>query len=248
MNIIEQIDRVKFWCDRVKSARWSNQRHLVASLNIATDHFHEVLSAEFEQSKIIKASLQPLVVQDAPLSVSGQFIVALPANFHSEISLNLIIAGNRRWSNPKQSISRTKINQNTFRAPSDAYPVHYTFDGGLRVETGGTLPSSALLTYIAKPTKMVWNETPIVAGPAVLTIGQTYYVVTAAVHNAVSYAVGDTFVAITTVLTSGSVYFIVNCPLADPSHEDVAKYAASVLTGTIEDFDKSLILGKDFKK
>jgi hypothetical protein len=247
MNIVELENRMMQWVDRARSARFTEIEKDNA-VNTAIDQFfydrydnikqHKMYSFEFIQR--VRDDLRTLV-KTAPLTPSGN-LVTYPSDYKHELSFDTIVNGIQKSSRMVSYDEYRIIKSNTFQEPTIEYPVHFEDQNGINVDFGGTGTfSSAILTYLIAPAIVFVSTVPIVAGPAVLTIGLTYYVTTNTVtHNAITYQVGQTFIAVNTALTGiGTVINIVNTDLPVSTHEELAKLAASIIIGEVENYSKS---------
>ena len=258
MNTVELIARIQFYSDRTKSPRFNDTDHYLPALNVAqntilNDRYYNIKKKtgySFETVQRLRDELRSLVRYNIPILVVSNAI-SLPNDYMFELMMNITIDGTSRAS---KSVSYNEINslsKNSFQEPSIEYPVHFESDGGINFLFGDTgTPSTANLTYLRKPATIFKDSSVIVAGVGVLTIGNTYYVnVGPVTSDSITYATGDTFVATSADMTGGGdVTYIVNSDLPDILHEELAKVAASVLQGTVNDYPGSAFAEKQAAK
>lgn len=256
MNIVQLEDRMMQWIDRARSARFTNTEKDNA-VNTAIDQFfydrydnikqHKFYS--FELIQRVRDDLRTLV-KTAPLVPTGN-LVTYPIDYKHELSFDTIVNGIQKSSRMVSYDEYRIIKSNSFQEPTIEYPVHFEDQNGINVDFGptGTFTSS-ILTYLIAPTLVFVSDVPITAGPTALTIGLTYYVTIGTVtHNAIVYTVGQTFVAVSTVLTgTGTVINIVNTNLPDSTHEEIAKLASSIIIGEVSDYTKSKFTEQEANK
>lgn len=216
------------------------------------DRYNNIKQQKFYSFQFIQRVRDDLrtLVKVLPITPSGN-LISYPSDYRHEVSFDAVIDGSQVSSRAVTYNELRIAAKNSFQEPTVAYPVHYEDQNGINVEFGGTGTfSSGILTYLKAPTQVSVSETPITAGPTVLTVGQTYYVTIGTVtHNAVNYTVGQTFVAVNTVLTgTGTVINIVNCDLPDHTHEEICKLAGYILTGTVDQWNKSQQLEREANK
>lgn len=246
-NIVDLEERMMEYVDRARSARFTNLEKDNA-INTAIDWFfydrydnikqRKAYSFEFIQR--VRDDLRTLI-KTVPLAPSGN-IVSYPSDYRHELSFDIIVNGNQVSCRKVSYDEYRIIYSNSFETPTTQYPVNYEDQNGINVDFGGVGTfTSSVLSYLIHPAKVFVSNTNISAGPSVLTIGQTYYVNSGSVTvNSVTYNQGQDFVATVTAMTgTGTVINIVNPNLPQHTWEELAKYGAQVLTGSISDFNKS---------
>lgn len=246
MNAVELFDRLDFYVDRVKSVRYDDTDRATAT-NIAIakivddryDNFKKKRSYSFQSIQAIRDELYT-IVKTTPAIAPVNNIFSYPADYRHEVAFNIIIDGNEVASHSSSYEEQGELKDYSFANPDKNEPVHNEDENGINIyfNGGGTI-STAKLSYIRNPAIVLVSDTIISQGPAVLTIGQTYYVVTAPmVHNSVTYIVGQTFVAVNTAFTgAGTVELIVNCDLPTNMHDEVASTAAQILLGIATNYN-----------
>ena len=247
MNLSEMHDRVDFWVDKVKAPRYKRATR-DAALNVAIDFYikdrydnikNRTSEYSFEIVERVREELNTLLVDEFPLPVTTNFSVE-PPDFLYHILTYVEIQGQRSLSVLKGYVEND-LSENSFSKPNKKQPIHRRVSNGFKFDAGLYTVSNAFMWYIKYPDVVKFNENAILAGPTVLTIGLDYYVFAGPVtHNGITYNTGDVFTAATTAMTgTGTVNLLTNCNLPKSTHEEVCKIAASVLSGTFEDYQKS---------
>lgn len=254
MNIIEMHTRLEYYVDKSKSPRFLSDFHYDQSLNIAQDKIIQDKYDNIKQHKMygfqvvqkVRDDLRT-IIKTVPIVPVGN-VLAYPADYLYEVALAVTIDG-VEYSSTSVAYNRVNIqNDNTFTEEIKEEPTHIEDQNGIKVMfgTAGTF-TTANLSYLSIPPVMSKGLIDITQGPTALVIGQTYYVTVGTVtHNAVVYTVGQSFVAVNTVLTgTGTVIFIVNCILSVSCHEELCKQAAQILIGSVEGWNQSKFLNNE---
>ena len=253
MNVVEMHNRLEFYLDKVKSPRFKTDIHYDQALNIA---MNDVINDRYDNIKVrkryafeivqrIKDELAPLIVTDLPL-VPVLTALTYPANYLHELGLRITIDGIDVPSRAITYNERNVIDKNAFTDATSDEVMHFSTSVGVNVEFPVTSAfTAARLSYIRIPKTIFRGTTLIVAGPAVLVVGATYFVnlgpVTATTSLGVqTFNTGDTFIPTTTALIGvGNVIEIQNCELHFSVHEEVTKIAANHIEKSVEDFNKA---------
>lgn len=253
MNLVQMHNRVDFWADKVRSPRYRKDTRDDA-VNIAIDAFikdrydnikNRGVEYSFEIVERVREELNTILVDNFPLALVGTF-APTPTDFQYQILTYVFIGGKRVLCNVKSYVE-SDLSDNAFSQPDNRQPIHRRTATGFEFDAGPYPISSARMWYLKYPAIVEWNQTAIVAGATVLTIGNSYTVVSGTVTvNGVTYVVGNVFIALSTTMTgTGTVNPITNSDLPVTSHEEVCKIAAAVITGTFEDYSKSKYMDKE---
>lgn len=264
MNPIQMKDRIDYHTDKVRAPRWYIDTNYVPALNIAVsdfidDRYGNIKKAQknyaFEVSQSIKDDLRTLVNEILLVpSVTG--VLTLPANYHHEVGLRVVINGKTVPSIPVTHNELNILSENSNTRPTPEFPVHYEDVNGITVKYGGYGTfTQAYLSLLKLPIDILMvadpaNRTQLlrIVSPGPIVIGSRYYVTAATTHNAVPYGIGETFVAVNTVIAGGSVSLIVNCELPEYTHEEICKMAAASLVARAQNMLKNKVLTDDLEK
>jgi len=244
--------RVKFYVDQTRSPRLDPQLHIDQSLNIANEKFFSVLVDTFQLLEYVRDEMKPLVFADAACTFTGN-IIDFPAGYRHLLSLAVQI--DNVWINFPVQMSygeKSATFDNAFTEPVSEEPLYIESKTGITIYNDGNTFTGTInavkMDYLGTPPQMYYSQTNILTGPAVLTIGQTYYVYQGTiVSNAVTYngeninptGIGDAFVAASTAFTgAGIVRAIQNCVLGETCHEEICKGAAAQISCTFEDWSR----------
>lgn len=259
MNLPEMHDRVDFWADTVKSPRYTRKQR-DAALNIAIDSFvkdrydnikvadRDRVPYSFEIVERIKEELYTITEIDYPaLVVNNQ--TPTPPEFLYHIVSFVEVAGKKVLSIPKPYVEND-LSQNSFAKPSLDQPVHRRTPTGFKYDVGSASINRAFISYMKIPVQVKWNETPITAGITVLVPGEVYYVVSGTAIQGTTPHIADTvFTSLGTgFVGTGILNKVTNCNLPVHTHEEICKIAASVLTGTFENYNKSQKIDMESKR
>jgi len=259
MNILQMFNLVAFFNDREQSARFPDESYIKAInsaiIKVVEDRLDNIKSPKkysFESVQRVRDELYTLVPPTLTIVPVGDTI-PYPADYNYFLKLECTIDGETHYSKPTSYGESGTLSENPFKAPSAVKTYFDQNVNGFYVYRGGTSFTAGLLDYIKHPDAVsVGNESnQIVAGASVLTIGTTYIVYEDAVHNGVSYVMGDTFVAVSVILTSGIVILnslMVSCDLPKKIHEEVCRVASAIMNGSVSDFEKTMALKIDNKE
>lgn len=259
MNAIQMMEQIDLYNDRYKSARFADSNYMDAinaSINSVfkdrTDNKKIFRRYSFQSSELTRRELYTLI-KTATVVPTGDNIV-YPADFYYLGDLNVTINGTQTYARPTNFNELGPLQENPFRKPSPSKPYFIENATGLKVYYGSGTFSTSSITYLKTPnTVSIGTEgQKINPGASVLSIGQVYMVYSpTAVHNGTTYYVGQTFTAVSAILTSGIVILnsnVTNCDLPTNMHDEICKMAAELMQGTIEDYNKSAFLQKEIEK
>lgn len=252
MNVISMHDRIQFYCDKMLSPRFQSDFHYDQSLNIAQDKIIQDKYDNIKQHKMygfqvvqkVRDDLRT-IVKTVPLVPTGN-LLAYPSDYLYELALAVTING-VEYSSTSTAYNRVNVlDENSFTQQTVEHPTHIEDVNGITVMfgTSGTF-TAANLSYLSIAPPISKGLVNITASPTALTLGKTYYVTVGTVTvNSVNYSVGQEFLAnVTTVMTgTGTVIEIANCVLPISCHEELCRYASSLLIGTVEGYPQSKFL------
>jgi hypothetical protein len=104
--------------------------------------------------------------------------------------------------------------------------------------------------YIFKYAYPLITDT-LITNAGTLTTGTTYHVENNPItYDGTTYQVTDTFVAgaVTVFTGTGSVRPIVEVPLPETAHEEIARRSAAILSGIVENFNRNEVKEREIKK
>lgn len=248
-------DRIEFYVDKSKSPRFQRGFHYDQALNIAQDKIIQDKYDNVKQHKMyafqvfqkIRDDLRT-IVKTVPITPVGN-LIQLPIDYMYEVGLALVINGIKYDSREVTYNEFNGLDDNSFTSITIEEPVHIEDENGIEVSFGlsGTF-SSAILSYIKIPSVISLGP-DIKSGLGVLVIGNSYYVTVGTVNDGAVRVIGSRFVALSSNMTgTGTVIAInaqSNCILPVSCHEELVKYASSLLIGSVEGFDQSKFLGNE---
>jgi len=248
MNAIQQKERVDFYMDRSRSARFKFNQYNIA--------FREVMMAFFDENRKdemgIRDNLYTLLTNVSPTittpTVTSTYTIShfnYPADYHFFNNLQVYVDGELARVLPIKGDEINPVLLDSFKAPSNTkvYQKEDSTGYSLYRGVGGTCTAS--FTYLKAPSNFyIGNESDLVAEGASLALSTGYTAVEESVVSGVTYNPGDQFTSspIPSTLTSGSLILtsvLVDCNLPDTVHEDIAKMVAEYMSGSVENFNKS---------
>lgn len=259
MNIIQMMERIDFYNDRYKSARFADSNYMDAinaSVNSLfkdkTDNKKLFRRYSFQSNEQVRRELYTLIKTSTIVPTANKN-VTYPADFYYFGNMYTTVDGNVVYSKPTNLNEIGPLQVDPFRKPTPKKTYYIENDIGLDVYFGNGSFTSATMTYLKTPdTVSIGTESDkIYPGGAVLNIGDDYMVYEQCVHDGTTYYPGDIFTATLTSLTSGIVIpdtVIVNCDMPENIHDEICKMASEIMNGTIEDYNKSVFLQKEIEK
>jgi hypothetical protein len=259
MNLTEMHDRVDFWADTVKSPRYSKAQR-DASINIAIDSFvkdrydnikisdRNRVAYSFEIVERVKEELYTITEIDyQSLVINNE--TPTPPNFLYHIVSFVEVNGKKVLCIPKAYVEND-LSENSFARPGLDQPIFRRTAKGFKYDAGYGSINKAFISYMKIPALVKWNETAIGAGPNVLQVGKSYYVVSGvAIEGSIVHIADTVFISQGTgFVGTGIVNMITNSDLPVHTHEEICKISASVLTGTFEDYNKSQKIDLESKR
>lgn len=248
--------RVDFYHDKVRSPRLRQDLDKDQAIAIAQEKAFSSMVDLFQFKQYLRDEMRPLVRSGVAATVAANTFT-LPADYRHLLDMRAVIDGVLRRDIRSMNYSENgPVEDNAFTEPEPEYPRWRESSSGITIICGTGVVSSVEIDYIRKPLIPYYSQTSILAGPSVLTLGQTYYVQQGTVtHNSVVYSAGndtrpgDTFVAANTALTgTGTVVQIQNCELGESCHEELCKIAAAIISGTVEDYSRFQVMAIQAKR
>ena len=273
MNAIQILERVYLYMDTTRNARFQfidyNKAVNDAIEKFIIDQFGDEAGKNtysFQGNQQVRDNLYTLIKSTAPTVTTGATIttnygaytpnhIANPSDYFYFISLQTLIGGITGYARPTTYNELLPLLEDSFKQPTNNQPYYLEDATGYTIYRGttGTL-TTATLTYVKTPATYSCgtNEQLIDAGVGVLSLGDTYTCTEVSFYNLVTYQPGDTFTVISqTTLTSGQVILSSNtttCDLPEKVHNDIAKLAAAILSGTVADYNRSAFADKEAKE
>lgn len=180
-------------------------------------------------------------------------IALYPTDYRSLDKVFATINGIVVYCRPMTQNKLGPMLDDSYRVATDDLPYYLQDTTGFKIFHGTGTITNVDINYIKTPQVFtIGKDTQLInAGTGVLTIGLSYIATDPTVQNAVSYNIGDQFIAAgSTTLTSGQVILTTNTTTTDlpeKVHEQIAKMAAEILLGSIKDFDKAQFADKEAK-
>jgi hypothetical protein len=259
MNIIQMMERIDFYNDRYKSARFADSNYMDAinaSVNSLfkdkTDNKKLFRRYSFQSNEQVRRELYTLIKTSTIVPTANKNVV-YPVDFYYFGNMYTTVDGNVVYCKPTNLNEIGPLQVDPFRKPSSKKTYYIENKVGLDVYFGTGTFTSASLTYLKTPDLVsIGTESDKKYPASTLTSGVQYIVYEDCVFNAVTYYTGSIFTAsVTAALTSGIVIpnsVIVNCDLPENVHDEVCKMASEIMNGTIEDYNKSTFLQKEIEK
>lgn len=248
MNIIQQILRVQFYNDRVRSARFRDEQY-IQSIQDAIHNFVDDRTGNikrnknysFESDQRVRDDLYTLIKTVNATISSG--VALYPADYYRRLRLKPTVDSVVTRARPTEYNSR--VEENPYRKSSKKKTYFIETATGYQILCGTGTLSAVEFTYLKKyATVSVGKESDKVTTGGILSNAVNYVVhhEDNAVYNGTTYYPGDTIAGTGLALTSGTVIpssATTNCDLPDSTHEEIAKIAAGILLLTIEDLTKN---------
>ncbi len=174
-----------------------------------------------------------------------------PTDYYDLISWTTYIDGIETYARPTTDNELGPLLEDSLKYPTNkrTYYVEDAIGFKFYKATTGTLTVST--DYIKTPaTYTCGNENQLIAAGPNLTIGLDYIATQVSVNVGTTFYPGDQFTAVGVTLTSGQVILASNtvtCDLPAETHETIAKMAASILSGTVSDYNRSQFDAKEAK-
>jgi hypothetical protein len=274
MNIIQMRERIMFHIDHVKSPRFDKTQYNNALNSAIVDFIEETYGGlntsrrySFQSAQKVRDKLNTLVYKTAPLTVgagitAGKIITSVApfpiTTYRYSLMLECYFNGSTKpyYAKPISYDEYKEYKENKFLTPSlvEPYRVYWIEDYDGWIVDGGTgnVLTSAVLTYLKNPAVV---DIGFLIQPGALTNAVPYIVseesVTAVGGVSTSRLIGSevTFTAGANTLTSGELaYGFTNCDLPTQAHDEICKRAAAILTGVVQDYNKTNMLNIESNK
>ncbi len=271
MNAIQILERVYMYMDTTRNARFSfldyNKAINDAILKFVDDKFGDIQGKNeygFELLQQIRDDLYTLIKTSSPAvttltPVTNDYYTSIvnhvndPVDYYEFVSLQTLISGKTTYVRPTTYAELLPLLEDSFKHPTNKEPYYVDDSTGYQIYRGdsGTL-TSATITYIKVPaTYSCGNESQLINTGGTLAIGTDYIAIETSVNAATTFQPGTQFTAAGVTLTSGQVILASNtttCDLPDKVHNEIAKTAASILSGTVSDYQRSGFTEKEAKQ
>ncbi len=266
MNVIEMIEGLDFYLDRVNSSRFTNPIRTRA-LNISTndiiedryDNIRKNKTYSFEVIQRVRDELYTIVKTTAAMTPTGNSyptaqITAQAPDYKYGLTVKCLITGNNYWAVPCPLDREPTIDLDPYERPKITYPPRVYFiqrNVGIEMLFGatGTL-GNGFLEYLANPNTIIYGvqRDSTFPGPAG---GIACIAIVELVYATITYPIGATFtLANGTFITSpvGVPAFVTG--FTNPStpktlDEEIMKRASSYLLKGVESYNKGFIAEKD---
>lgn len=250
-------DQTAFLNDREQSARFPDDSYMkaineaiVAFVEDRLEPIKKRKAYSFELTQRVRDELYSLIPPTLSIVPSGNTL-AYPAGYNYFLKLECTIDGTTVLARPTSYGESGTLKENPFKTPANDKVFFDQYDAGFMITRGASGSFTAgLLDYVKHPdtVSIGLESNKISAGGSVLTSGSVYIVYEEAVHAGTTYAVGATFTASSTVLTSGLVILyslVTNCNLPVKAHQEICRMASAIMQGSIEDYMKKQDLKAD---
>jgi hypothetical protein len=270
MNAIEVYNSVQLYVDRSKGARYYFQEinkavndAMKMHIDDITDTANQNKLSGLDRFQVYRDELYTLMKSNTFIpTVVGLYNtdvlvnhINFPADYRAFAALSVTIDGNTTYGRETTYNERGPLLECSFRKPTNSKIYFLEDSTGLKVYRGITgTASTSSLDYVKQPVEFnMGNELNLIdAGVGVLTINTSYTAFEDSEYNGIVYPSGTVFSTngVLTTLTSGQVILtslLVTIELPAKTHPDIAKRAASILAGVVEDFQSSAFAEKEAK-
>lgn len=271
MNAVQSKQRIEFYIDLTRSARFTFQDYNMA----VNDSIYEYVSQQAGRSdqrdpqnvqliQRIRDNLYTLIKTSNPTITNGTTLVGqyyssiptnltLPTDYETYLLLQYTISSITYYARPTSFNELGPLIDDSFNYPTNNMAYYNETTAGLTLWRGssGTV-SSALLTYLKTPNVFsVGQDNQIITSGTTLTNLITYYALETCVYNGTTYYMGAVITGTGAALTSGTVILVsntVDIELPPKGQEIVCKMAAQKLLATIGLFQESQAIGFEASK
>lgn len=270
MNAIQVYNSVQLYIDRSKGARYYFQEINKAVNDAMKMHIDDITDTAnpnkisgLERLQVFRDELYTLMKTNTSVpTVVGLYNtdvlinhVNYPTDYRTFGALSITIDGITTYGRQTNLNERGPLLECSFRKPTNSKIYFLEDSTGLKLYRGVTgTASSVSLDYVKQPTEFnMGNELNLIdAGVGVLTISTSYTAFEDSEYNGVIYPSGTVFSTngVNTDLTSGQVILtslLTTIELPEKTHTDIAKRAAAILAGVVEDFQSSAFAEKESK-
>lgn len=270
MNIVELHLKANFFMDSEKSPRFKklqvDKAINSAISDIVLDRYDNIRKDKkeynFQSSQRLRDELYTIVKRDNTVSISDDFVKVLTVtDYWLLLSLKASISGSWIDATPITYDERNIIEQDPFTRPSLTYPERiYRIESseGVEIVYGDTgVLIAADMYYIQKPVKVnIGTEvsmpgTAIAGGTSVISYIDGTVLTQDGSGDTVTLNEGEKITlkpANDWTLTSGIVFKdFVETDIPEMLHEEIARKAASILSGNVENYNRWKTLNEDIK-
>jgi len=258
MNAIELKNRVDFYLDMTRAARFT-----FAEYNIAVNDTIEKFVSEtigdpdhrrpesFQWVQQLRDDLYTLIKTASvtistatsittPYYTTGVSSFPFPTDYYAYVLLTAVISAKTLHAHPTNNNEAGPLLEDSFKHPSDVKIYFNENSTGMTIYRGATTITSGQLTYIKTPaTYSCGAETQLINAGGTLTNAVSYYATQVSVYAGTTYQIGATITGTGAALTSGQTIAVANtttCDLPSRVHEEIAKRAAAVMLLTTANY------------
>jgi len=272
MNAVQMMNRIDYYNDFTRSARYSYAQYGEAVNGVILTYIDEQLGFgvgegknSFEYVQKIRDRLYTLIKDTTPTITNGATIVGrygtfipshvvYPGDYQNFVALYVTIDGYTSYVRPTDYGRIGPLLDNSFMKPTNK-KVYYIEDASgitLYRGVGGTF-STVNFTYLKAPAVFsLGSENDWITAGGAITSGLTYIAVDDSVQDGNIYLSGTEFVASApTALTSGKVILASNttpCDLPEQTHDTICKMISSLMLGVTSNFNGSQFVEKEVSK
>lgn len=263
MNALQQKIAIDGIIDRVKSARFSDERYYQA-INQAVQIFIDDTSESvkmlkrysFQSSQRLRDKLYTLIAPTVHGAPSAGNIINMPDNYYYLTLVQAKVVDNITGESVKNNIREISygeeglIDRNPFKKPR----IYKTYLNERDGYWQAFIPDNSTFTeywldYLKRPALVtIGFEDDKINQGGLIVINQKYYVYDECISNGVIHHDGELFTATSTgALTSGTVIpfaKVVNCDLPIKVHDEVNRLAAAILMNSLDNYLKENMLKK----
>lgn len=271
MNLVQQIERVRFWIDRTNSPRYDVNVHIIPALQSAEmaivndryDNIKKMSSGQqaysFQALQRVKDELYTIVKKTTYLAATGDYISynQYPNDYQYILDVYARIT-NLDFPTPPGQLYPTEpttydvlktLERDPFNRPKLKYPSRVAYiEGDQKLtfywgDNNGAL-QDVFFYYLSYPTPVRYGTER--NSTYIFTADTNVYAVITTVYNSITYLPGDPIfidISVSNAITSGLVVEgCVDSELPQTIHEEVCKKAAGNLGGIVENFTKQSML------
>lgn len=271
MNAVEIRDRIDYYNDLTRNARFTFQEYANAVNSVIANYVDEEIGlAEGGMKKAIQLTqvgrdriytliktANPVITPGATVTGRyGSFVpcsLPFPTDYQNLMSVEVIIDSVSNYARPTDHNEDGPLFNNSFMKPTNKKPYYMENNAGLLIfkGVGGTF-SQCTLTYLKQPaTYSLSTEANIKTNGSILPAG-TYYALQSSTYNGVNYASGASITGLGGVLTiTGSAILAsltTTCDLPVYVHDEIAKLASGLMLGTSGNYVASQFVDKEAGK
>lgn len=252
MNAVQTLNRISFYNDVTRNARYSFAEIIMAVNDAIFDFIDEKIGKpqnrtpeNFQLIQLIREDIHTLITTANPTVTNGTVItnryysitpshINFPADYYTFVTLNMLIDGYTDYSRPTTYNENGPLFKDSFRHPTNTKTYFNEDSTGLKIYrgVGGTVTSSTL-EYLRNPVDFtIGTEANLITTGGTLTNALAYLATEISVYNGTTYTIGATITGTGAALTSGQVILTSNTvPIDLPSktHEEIARRASVIL-------------------